>query len=169
MPLLQLQNVNFGITKADLTGIGGVGFTVLDDLGNVIQPRTTAGVYQLASGSGLYAAQVTFATDFHGQIMWDTGDATGSIAYATEDYNFEDRDPRVQAIYNDTQFMTGTLVAVSGSLEFVRAMTEGRWKIESNQMKFFKPDGITLIAKFDLFDDVGAPSMDAVFERRVAP
>ena len=32
-------------------------------------------------------------------------------------------------------------------------------------MIFFKEDNVTEVARFDLFDDAGNPTMDAVFER----
>jgi hypothetical protein len=41
----------------------------------------------------------------------------------------------------------------------------GRWKIINKQMIFYKADNITEIARFDLFDDSGNPSAEAVFER----
>jgi hypothetical protein len=44
-------------------------------------------------------------------------------------------------------------------------MQFGRWKIINKQMIFYKADNITEIARFDLFDDSGNPSAEAVFER----
>lgn len=61
MLLQQLRNVNFGRTRANATGSTGVGYTIMDVSGSVVSPRTTIGVYQLESGSGIYAAYVTFS------------------------------------------------------------------------------------------------------------
>jgi hypothetical protein len=42
----------------------------------------------------------------------------------------------------------------------------GRWKLESNQMIFYEDDNLTEIARFDLFDSGGSPTMENVYERR---
>ena len=41
----------------------------------------------------------------------------------------------------------------------------GRWYINNNQMIFYKEDNVTEVARFNLFDDNGNPTMDAVFDR----
>lgn len=143
MSLVQLRNVNFGRSRGGLTGF--VGYTVLDDLGIVLTPRTTAGIYEEVLGSGLYAARVTFPDDFHGSIVWDTGQAPELIQYATEQYNYEENNPKVDNIYD---------------------IEEGRWHIVGNQMIFYKTDNVTEVARFNLFDENGVPTMDAPFERR---
>lgn len=141
MPTQLLQNVNFGRTKFDATGSLGVGYTLLDTSGDIVSPRTTSGVYQTAPG--IYSAYVTFPDNFKGQILWDTGTHYFLTAsYATDVYNGEAS--KIDQIY-DIQF--------------------GRWRIVDNQMIFFKEDNITEVARFDLFDDAGNPTMDAVFER----
>jgi hypothetical protein len=153
MSLTQLRNVNFGAAK---TG-APVQYRVLDASGVEILPPTTTGVYESIAGSGIYAAPITFSNNFSGSIVWDTNDA--AIEYATEQYNYQENNPNV----DNTLTM---LTAVSGSIDLVRDMTEGKWKIVSNKMQFYKADNTTLIAEFNLFDNTGAPSMDAVFERR---
>jgi hypothetical protein len=150
MSLTLLQNVNFGSKRANVTGSTGVGYTVLDTAGVIVTPRTTAGVYQAAPG--IYAANVAYPDDFHGQILWDCPAFTGSSglilsqSFATEQYNVEANDPKVASIY-DISF--------------------GRWKIDkaTNQMLFYKSDNVTLVARFNLFDDNGNPVFDGVFER----
>lgn len=62
--------------------------------------------------------------------------------------------------------VSSTLGYMSGSLRSLYDMNFGRWKIVTNQMVFYAPDNVTEVARFDLFDDVGNPSMDAVFERK---
>ena len=142
MALSQLRNVNFGRTKLNATGSSGVGYQLLDVTGAPVASRTTSGVYQTAPG--IYAAYVSFPDDFRGQILWDTGTTFLTASYATEQYNYEENNPKVDSIY-DVQF--------------------GRWRIVGNQMIFFKEDNSTEIARFNLFDDAGNPTMDAVFER----
>ena len=158
MPLEQVRSVNFGRNRSNATGSTGVGYTLMDVSGSVVSPRTTLGVYQLTSGSGLYSAYITFPDHFRGQLMWDTGAAFPTASYAVEEYNVEANNPKV----DDNWRM---LNSVTGSIQLLRDMTEGRWKIEGNQMKFYKSDNVTLVATFNLFDDLGSPSMDAVFER----
>jgi hypothetical protein len=51
---------------------------------------------------------------------------------------------------------------------FLKNIEGGRWKIddENNQMIFYEGDNETEIARFDLLDQAGNPSVTNVFERR---
>ena len=162
MTLQQLRNVNFGAGLANATGALGVGYTVYDEVGVVTLPRTTSGVYQIITGSGIYAAYITFPNAFRGQVLWDTGTIFSSSYFATEQYNVEENNPKI----DDTWQMVND---VTGSIELLRDITAGRWKMVSNQMIFYREDNVTEVARFNLFDDAGAPSMDAVFERVKIP
>lgn len=159
MALDQLRNVNFGRNRANVTGSTGVGYTLMDVSGSIVAPRTTVGVYQLTSGSGLYAAYISFPNNFRGQVMWDCP-AVGvlSQSFATEQYNVEENNPKVDDIDRRTLQMSGTL----GQLYDIQF---GRWHIVGNQMIFYKDDNVTEVVRFNLFDDTGSPSMDAVFQR----
>ncbi len=189
MSLQQLRNVSFGKTKSNATGSLGVGYAVLDQNGVIVSPRTTSGVYQLTPGSGLYAAYVTFPDNFRGQILWDTGTVFPETYYATEQYNVEENNPLISDIYVDTQFVTGavsdiavvvdavysdigvvtgTLNVVQADVEFIRHIEGGRWRIVNDQMIFYKADNSTEVARFDLYDQFGAPNSETVFERRRA-
>jgi hypothetical protein len=64
-----------------------------------------------------------------------------------------------------TSQLSGTLETISPKIRSLYDMNFGRWKIVSNQMIFYKDDNVTEVARFSLFDDVGSPTMDAVFER----
>jgi len=154
-----LKNVDFGRSRADATGSNGIGYTVLDYAGNIVVPRTTSSIYQTAPG--IYASDITFPDRFNGQVLWDTGTAFTAVSYATEQYNVEENDPRVSDTWNMVSSMTGSIKALYD-------MSYGRWKIVNNQMLFYAPDNVTLVATFNLFDDSGTPSMDAVFERQRA-
>lgn len=158
MPLQQLRNVNFGKNRANATGSTGVGYTIMDVSGSAVSPRTTIGVYQIESGSGIYAAYVTFPDNFRGQVFWDTGTAYVSKSYAIEQANEEENNP----IVDDSHRM---LTQMSGTLEQLYHINFGRWHIVSNKMQFYKDDNVTLVAEFNLYDDIGAPSMDAIFQR----
>jgi len=159
MPLTLLQNVCFGRRRADLTGSTGVGYTLLDTAGAIVSPRTTTGVYHIASGT--YAANVTYPDRFNGQILWDcpaVGNLSSSIAIEAQ--NVQANDPRV----SDTWSMVNS---VTGSIEALYDISFGRWKILNNQMIFYKADNTTVVATFNLFDSNGNATMDGVFERRV--
>lgn len=47
----------------------------------------------------------------------------------------------------------------------IKDIEEGRWKIEANQMIFYKPDNITELFRFNLFDSLGTPTMINVADR----
>lgn len=161
MSLSQLKNCSFGTPRSNATGSAGVGYTLLDTAGSIVSARTVTGVYQLTSSSGVYAANVSFPDDFHGQILWDTGTAFASTYYAAEEYNVEANNPNVDATLS-------MLTAVSGSVVALYDINYGRWRIDkvTNQMVFYKADNATVVATFDLFDDAGAAAFDSVFERR---
>lgn len=156
MPLSQLRNVNFGRTRLNATGSTGVGYQLLDETGTVQSSRTTTGVYQTAPG--IYAAYITFPDNFRGQVLWDTGTAFLTASHATEQYNVEENDPRVA----DTNTR---VIAMQTDIQRLIDIQYGRWKIVGNQMIFYKEDNSTVVATYNLFDDLGAPSMDAVFDR----
>ena len=156
MPLSQLRNVNFGRTRLNATGSTGVGYQLLDETGAVEVSRTTTGVYQTAPG--IYAAYISFPDNFRGQVLWDTGTAFLTASYATEQYNVEENDPRVA----DTNTKVTTMQT---DMQRLIDIEYGRWKIIGNQMIFYKEDNSTVIATYNLFDDLGVPSMDAVFDR----
>lgn len=77
------KSVQMGPGQSGL--VGTLGFTLLNADGTVNTARTTAGVIELAAGSGLYAATVTFPSGFVGDLVWDTGGA--SPKYASESIN----------------------------------------------------------------------------------
>lgn len=156
MPLSQLRNVNFGRLKLNATGSSGVGYQLLDQAGAVTSSRTTSGVYQTAPG--IYSAYISFPDNFRGQILWDTGTAFLTASYATEQYNVEENDPRIA----DTNTKVTSMQA---DMQRLIDIQYGRWKIVGNQMIFYKEDNATVVATYNLFDDLGAPSMDAVFDR----
>ena len=139
MAITLLRSANFGPGKG---GLATVGFTLIDSSGNVSVARSTVGVHELGTNSGIYAAPITFATDFVGSILWDTGDE--SVAYATEEYD-------------------GT----EEKVDFIKDIEGGRWTIdtENNQMIFYKSDNVTEIARFNLRDSSGNPNSESVFSR----
>ena len=156
MSLSQLRNVNLGRSCANATGSSGVGYTILNEAGLISSPRTTSDVIQLAPG--IYSAYISFPDNFRGQILWDTGSTFPTSSYAVEGYNYEENNPLIGNILT-------TVNQISGTVGELYQMGYGRWKIQNNQMLFFGPDNLTEIARFNLFDDAGSPTMDSVFDR----
>ncbi len=115
---------------------------MIDGDGVVTSPRSTTGVHEVGSSTGIYAAQVTFATQFSGSILWDTG--VTPTAYAAEQYN-----------------------PTAENVEFIKDIEGGRWVIDSasNQMVFYKSDNVTEVATFGLSGSSGLPTVDQVFRR----
>jgi hypothetical protein len=58
--------------------------------------------------------------------------------------------------------------AIKTLAELISNIEGGKWKIESNQMIFYKSDNTTEVARFNLFNAAGVPSMTEVYERRRA-
>ena len=74
-------------------------------------------------------------------------------------------------IFNATYFTGGkseNYQCVTGVVMDIFDLEYGRWKIVSNQMIFYKPDGISEIARFDLKDLAGNAAQQNVFERTPA-
>jgi len=173
VPNLQLRSVEFGKFRSGVTGSQGVNYALLDVNGTTVFGPTTAGVYELASGSGCYAADIAFPDGFHGSILWECPSVTATYngdsffltsSFATEQYNVEENDPKVADTWAMVNYITG-------SVEALYDQAFGRWKIDktTNQMLFYAPDNVTLLATFNLFDDNGVPAFDGVFERRLVP
>jgi hypothetical protein len=157
MPISSVKTANFGKLKS---GLGSVGYALFDATGSVASSRTDAGVYEIGTGTGVYAASIEFPDDFSGTILWDTGEATA--VYASEEQNFTD----------SAASLAGDLTVIKSSIDsdltFIRDMIGGRWKIdhENFQMIFYKEDNVTEVARFDLRDKTGAPSFLSVFNRQ---
>lgn len=67
---------------------------------------------------------------------------------------------------NDNETKLDLIKTEVDKIELIKQMETGKWKIEANQMIFYKDDNSTEIARFNLFDEDGNPSMTDVIERR---
>jgi hypothetical protein len=52
------------------------------------------------------------------------------------------------------------------SINLIKNIESGKWKIINNQMIFYKEDNTTEVCRFNLFDKNGTPSMTDITERR---
>ena len=50
-------------------------------------------------------------------------------------------------------------------IDFVNNINGGKWELANNQMVFYAVDGVTEVARFNLMDDTGSPTMENVFRR----
>ena len=94
----------FGSTN---TGLATVGYEILNLDGTVKDARTTTGVAEMASGSGIYRATVTIDDAFQGYIVWDNGLTGSLLRVASEPI----RDVRVDGSEVVTGTAAGTLFA----------------------------------------------------------
>ena len=93
---------------------------------------------------------------------------TNSLASGTyfAEYSLEDADGRTSVFVEDLPVLS---VATKADWEYIKKIETGRWKISNNQMVFYDEDGTTPLLTFNLYDAVGSPTTDSVYERRVAP
>jgi hypothetical protein len=160
MTMTRLKSANLGKLKG---GLPTVGYTLYDVTGSISQSRTTSGVYELGTTTGIYAVNVDFPNEFKGSILWDSGEA--SPVYATEEVDLVATDTSVATNVADIKTSLDT------DLTFIRDMIGGQWKIDDSayQMIFYKEDNVTEVARFDLSDNKGAPSFLSVFLRKRVP
>jgi hypothetical protein len=60
---------------------------------------------------------------------------------------------------------TDKITSMETLIAFISDIEGGRWKIENNQMIFYKDDNVTEVARFNLYDEAGDPAETDVFER----
>lgn len=134
---MSLRIVNFGTSKG---GLSTVGYTIYGVDGAVIASRSTSGVTEIGSSTGIYAANINMP-DYDAIVLWDTGDA--SIRYATEDYqhqitSIENSVGRVENIYqsvkNIGEFMA-TIMDKLGWLEKNDGLKQVNEKIDKLSSK----------------------------------
>jgi len=75
MPTNVNLTVGFGSSK---TGLTTVGYQLKTTTGTNSGTRITAGIFEI--GGGAYGADIAFADNFRGFILWDTGEATPRFA-----------------------------------------------------------------------------------------
>lgn len=158
MPLTVVKSANFGKTRG---GLASVGYTLYNAAGTEVASRSTVGVHELGTGTGIYAASVTFPDSFAGSVLWDTGQS-GDTVYASEEQNFADSAASL------TSDITSIKSSLDADLTFVKDMLGGQWRIDDQnfQMVFYKDDNTTEVARFDLTDNKGDPSFLSVFLRK---
>ena len=158
MSLSIVKSANFGKLRG---GLATVGYTLYDESGIEVSPRSTLGVHEVGSNTGIYASSIDFPDGFTGSILWDTGQGVDTVFASEEQNNTES----ASALTSDISTIK---TALNDDLTFVKDMLGGQWKIDDDnfQMIFYKDDNTTEVARFDLIDNKGAPSFLSVFLRR---
>ena len=134
-----VKTVNFGKGLADRTA--NVFYSTYNTLGTVSTFRSSTGVYQIGTSTGVYGAQLTLNQKFSGSILWEVTASNGNIVFASEEIETDQK--------------------------LTRHFTVGRWIIDesTNQMIFYQEDNSTELGRFNLKDRDGAASFEEVFER----
>jgi len=134
-----VKTVNFGKSLANRTA--NVFYSIYDTLGSVDTFRSSTGVYQLGTSTGIYGAQLTIDQQFSGSILWEVTASNGNVVFANEEIETDQK--------------------------ITRHFTVGRWIIDenTNQMIFYQEDNSTEIGRFNLKDRNGGGSFEEVFER----
>lgn len=71
------KTVSYGTANS---GLATVGYKLLSTTGAVILARTTSGVAEIGTGTGIYAVAISFPAGFTGAVVWDTGGGTPLFA-----------------------------------------------------------------------------------------
>jgi hypothetical protein len=134
-----LQTANLGKGYAGISG--SIRYQLFDTLGSIVVASNNTGIYELGTSTGLYGVQLNLSTQFSGSIVWSVDGNTN--VYATEEVKIDQK--------------------------MARYIHTGRWLVDENnkQMIFFQDDNTTEIAKYDLFDRDGNPSITELFERKL--
>jgi hypothetical protein len=132
-----LQTANLGRSVGGISG--SVRYALYDTLGSEVSASANTGIYELGSTTGIYGVELNLSPQFSGSIVWSVTSAPS--VFATEEVKIDQK--------------------------MARYIHTGRWTVDSdaNQMVFFQDDNTTVIARYNLFDSTGAPSVTEVFDR----
>lgn len=64
-----------------------------------------------------------------------------------------------------TALLPNNWYSTHSEIELIKQVETGRWKIENNQLIFYKDDNVTELMRFNLLDKSGQPTETNVFER----
>jgi len=132
-----LQTANLGRSVGGISG--SIRYSLYDTLGSEVSSSANTGIYELGSTTGIYGVELNLSPQFSGSIVWSVTSAPA--VFATEEVKIDQK--------------------------MARYIHTGRWTVDSdtNQMVFFQDDNTTVIARYNLFDSTGAPSVTEVFDR----
>ena len=132
-----LQTANLGRSVGGISG--SIRYSLYDTLGTEVSSSANTGIYEFGSITGIYGVELNLSPQFSGSIVWSVTSAPS--VFATEEVKIDQK--------------------------MARYIHTGRWTVDSstNQMVFFQDDNTTVIARYNLFDSSGSPSVTEVFDR----
>lgn len=101
-----VSTANFSAANA---GLATVGYKIFNLDGSQYAARTTSGVVELGTSTGIYRTIVTYPPFFQGFVLWDTGGATP--VYASESINPQDADPVLDGVRTQLRSLNTSLSA----------------------------------------------------------
>ena len=145
--------VSFGPGQTGKT----IGYTLLSGNGSTFQARTTTGVSEIATGSGIYQvelANTVFTAVFDGYVVWDVA---GAAPYASEDITVTDR---VDAAVSTRLATSGYTAPDNTDISAIKAKTDN---LPSDPASQATTDSAISSAESTLAGLIGAlPSASAV-------
>jgi len=131
-----LQTANLGYSQRGISG--SIQYAVYDTLGSESIALTNNNVYEVGSDTGIYGVELNLSTQFSGSILWKVENTN---IYASEEIKIDQK--------------------------MARYIHTGRWIVDenNNQMIFYEDDNVTEIARYDLKDKNGNPTVESIFER----
>lgn len=132
-----LQTTNLGRSVGGISG--SIRYALYDTLGSEVSASANTGIYELGSTTGIYGVELNLSPQFSGSIVWSVTSAP--TVFATEEVKIDQK--------------------------MARYIHTGRWTVDSSkkQMVFFQDDNETVIARYNLFNSSGSPSVTEVFDR----
>lgn len=137
------------------SGLATVGYALFNADGTTNGSRITSGILERGTGSGVYAATVTYPDSFIGEIRWDTGTVTP--LYASEDINpspFE----KGQIDMAQSVPLSNTVNTTGDSLHSSRVDAFGNWVLDrtAKTLTLYEADGLAPAHTFSL-DNADTP------------
>jgi len=131
-----LQTANLGYSQRGISG--SIQYAVYDTLGGESVSLTNSNVYEVGSNTGIYGVELNLSTQFSGSILWKVENTN---IYASEEIKIDQK--------------------------MARYIHTGRWIVDenNNQMIFYEDDNVTEVARYDLKDKNGNPTVESIFER----
>lgn len=138
----QLYIVNFGTSKG---GLSTVGYTVYNTDGTVKSARSTSGVVEIGTSTGIYAANISIDAGSDYIVLWDTGDA--NVRYSTEEYrtqlnSIQEETDLIRLIWNTLRNQADFYTRLIDKVDKLKAMVEalGATVADISKKEFPKKD-----------------------------
>lgn len=150
---------------AALTTVGSIGKWIIDYLDAAITSRST---FDHTSDQVTVGNPNDCKADVSALASQATVDAIPTNPLLTNDARLDNLDATISSRLADADYTApdnAGISSIESTVDEILDIEGGRWKIESNQMIFYKADGTTEVMRFNLFDEHGNPAMENIFDR----